>query len=237
MLLTLVGAVSAFSQGTVAFQNNNAGTVPAINAPIWYAQQAGTPWDIGTSLATGAPGDVTMPTATSGGQIGRVDSRAGLLVRTANGFDYSGQFARAGLYGGPAGTASDTWTLLVPAVGFVTGVRGYVNVGTSSSRTMQGVPAGGSATVQIRAWDAGVAGIDSFESARALVSADHGVYLGQSTPMTINLGGTGVPPGPATDLVGLQQFAMVYSVVPEPSIIGLGILGAVAGLMVFRRRS
>lgn len=217
-LLTIVSVLPAFSQGTVNFQNRNTATTPAINAPISY--------DINV-VSGPIANPYTVVTKANGAGTGVM----------AGGFDYGGVNAQAGLYGAPAGASVDQMVLLVPSVGFRTGAAaGYVNVGSTAARAIASVVPGADAVVQIRAWDAGVAGIASYEAAKALVAANHGVFLGASTPMTVTTGGAGSPPGPAADLIGLAAFNMTFTV-PEPSIIGLGILGGLAGLMVFRRRN
>lgn len=204
VLLSLVATVTAFSQGTVNFQNRNTTVTPNIVAPITYA--AGGP------------------------------ATAGAINGATPGSQWSGVNARAGLYGGPEGTGDADLVLLTPAVGFRTGAAsGYVNVGSAAARTFPAtgpaaVAPGARAVVVIRAWDVGQV-VDTYEAARAI-----GVgYFGSSVPLTITTGGAGAPPGPPADLIGLAPFSINY--VPEPSIIGLGILGAIAGLMVFRRRS
>lgn len=212
-LVALVAAVSAYSQGTVNF--NNRVVTAGIQAPISYADgNAAGPMAVGSLVSS-------------------------LVTGTAGAYTYGGDAAQAALYGGAPGTPENNLVLLTPAVGFKNGsLAGYVNVGTAGTRTIDTIAPGNAAIVQIRAWDPGVTGVASYEAAAALVSATHGVYLGKSGILSISaLGGT--PPGAPTitppNLTGLQSFSIVYTV-PEPSIIGLGILGAVAGLMVFRRR-
>jgi len=78
-----------------------------------------------------------------------------------------------------------------------------------------GIDVGGSATVVMRAWNG--------------ATYEGSLIYGESAPVTVTLGGgTGVP----ADLVGLQGF--VLTVVPEPSTIALGVLGAAA--LLLRRR-
>jgi len=140
--------------------------------------------------------------------------------------------AQAALYGGADGTPEDQLVLLVPAVGFRSGAAaGYVNVGSAGSRAITGVAPGAFAMVQIRAWDAnGVAGVTDYASAVAHQS--QGAYAGKSNLLRLVTGGAGVPPGPATDLVGLQAFAIN---VPEPGSIALGFLG-LGALFALRRK-
>jgi len=121
--------------------------------------------------------------------------------------------AMAGLYlvtGGVVGSA--------PIAGSVTPFQsppslftGYV---TPVTVTIPGVAEGANATLLFRAWVG-----DSFEGA---------TIKGEMTaPFTVATGG-GV--NPAADLVGIQGFTMV----PEPSTIALGVLGAAA--LLLRRR-
>lgn len=157
----------------------------------------------------------------------RVNGAGSLVVGS---LDWGGKSARAALYGGPAGTAEGALTILVPAVPFRTtaATAGYIDHGTgTSTRTIQGVDIGQPGIFQVRAWDAGVV-VDSYEAALGRTE----YYAGKSGLINIaSLGGGSVAPSP---LVGLTAFTMGY--VPEPSIIGLGLLGAVAGMVVFRRR-
>jgi hypothetical protein len=67
-----------------------------------------------------------------------------------------------------------------------------------------------------------------------LQSWDESIFRGESAPLTIAaLGGINPETGaivPTPDLAGLQSFTLV----PEPSTIALGVLGAIA--FFFRRR-
>ncbi|HEX7859688.1 MAG TPA: MYXO-CTERM sorting domain-containing protein [Verrucomicrobiae bacterium] len=114
-------------------------------------------------------------------------------------------------------------TALTPATTFNTAggaASRYVLIPTSNV-IVPGVPAGGSATVLMRAWMG-----DSYETA---------TIRGQTAPLTVNNLG-GIPPGggaplqPAV-LAGLQGF----EVFPEPSTLAFGLLGA-AALLLRRRR-
>lgn len=205
----MVAAASAYSQGLINF-NNKVSSI-SLDAPITYA--AGGP-------------------ATAG----KIDGGATLTV---DGYNWGGAAAMAALYGGPAGTPEQSLTLLVPAVAFRAGTAaGYVSTTLGSSRTVEGVLAGAPAVFQVRAWDVGVVGGASSYEAAVAINKDavnpRGVYYGASGLVNVaQLGGGSIQ---TPNLVGLTAFAMDFHPVPEPSIIGLGILGAVAGLMVFRRR-
>jgi hypothetical protein len=217
VLLTLVAAVSAYSQGTIVFNNRVLTATPPIQVPISYANGAG-----------GLAGPVT----------------AGVLpdnTVNVNASGFGGINAKAALYGGAVGTAEADLVLLlngagtIGAVGFRSGtLAGFVNVGTDSTRVLKAANGGaplGQGVFQVRAWDVGIAGVNTWADAMG-----HSVgYFGTSTLLTIGPLGGGSPPATPPNLVGLASFSMAF--VPEPSVIGLGILGAIAGLMVFRRRS
>ncbi len=82
--------------------------------------------------------------------------------------------------------------------------------------------AGGTMVVaEMRAWEA--AGGNSYDAAIAA-----GKLFGKSDPINVTVA---VAPNPPADLVGLRGFALV----PEPSTMALGLLGAAA--LLLRRRS
>jgi hypothetical protein len=90
--------------------------------------------------------------------------------------------------------------------------------------TVPGIAAGESATLIIRAWDTAAG---SFEAS---------LLQGESEALTITgLGGVNPTTGaivPTPDLAGLQSFTL--TLIPEPSTMALGILGAAA--LLYRRR-
>ncbi|HEX7859689.1 MAG TPA: PEP-CTERM sorting domain-containing protein [Verrucomicrobiae bacterium] len=118
--------------------------------------------------------------------------------------------------------AGGALTALTPATTFNTAggaASRYVLIPTSNV-TVPNVPAGGSANVILRAW----------------IGADYdsATIRNQSAQLTVNnLGGTpaggGAPLQPAV-LAGLQGFELV----PEPSTLAFGLLGAAA--LLYRRR-
>jgi len=83
------------------------------------------------------------------------------------------------------------------------------------------VAPGTDATFVVRAW---LTSAGSFDAAKAA-----GNGYGQSDPFVVNVGGGTLPPA---NLTTLKTFSVV--VVPEPSIIALGVLGASA--LLLRRR-
>jgi hypothetical protein len=114
----------------------------------------------------------------------------------------------AQLFGGPAG---GTLEALTPKTTFRTGAgAGFV---TPVDVTLAKVAPGASASLQMKAF------------------TTDGLGSGSSKVFNVTLGGGLNPPA---NLVGLEAFSATY-VVPEPSTIALGILGA-AGLLALRRR-
>jgi hypothetical protein len=81
------------------------------------------------------------------------------------------------------------------------------------------VAPGSDATFVVRAWQTSLGSFD----------AANGKASGQSDPFTVTVGGGTLPP---SNLTTLKAFTV--SIVPEPSIIALGVLGASA--LLLRRR-
>src|SRR5690606_27246351 len=100
---------------------------------------------------------------------------------------------------------------------------GHIVAGTV---TVPDVAAGSVAKVRLVAWHSGLG--DSWEEA---VAASLG-GIGQSDIIEVTLGG-GIPPLPPANLTGLEGFT-IETLVPEPTIAALGLLGA--GLLLFRRK-
>jgi hypothetical protein len=134
-----------------------------------------------------------------------------------------GAFAQLYLVTGTAG--SETFTALTPSTPFRTGAAAAFFTEVNPF-TVPGVQPGASARFQVRAWQ-GAASYDA-----ALTTP--GAYWGTSQIFTEDaLGGTppggGLPvPNPTPD--GMNAFTLV----PEPSTVALGVLGAAA--LLFRRR-
>jgi hypothetical protein len=114
-----------------------------------------------------------------------------------------------------------TITALTPATTFRVDspAASFFVVDPGSPVTVPGIASGGSAPLRLRAWDS------TFASYDAAVAGSG--QFGQSDIANVALGGGLLPP---TNLVGLQGFVMV----PEPSTIALGVLGAAA--LLLRRR-
>jgi hypothetical protein len=166
------------------------------------------------SVATYAQGTVNFSTR----QIPDVDVKIPLSTGGfAEGADYTAQ-----LYGGPAGSPESALVPLTPTTALRTGAAaGYVV--PAGSVAVPGVAEGSRAALQLRVWASGGpnAGGGTFDT--SLASGKSNIF--DSPP----LGGTLTTP---PNLIGLTAFTV--NVVPEPTTIALGILGAFA--LLLRRR-
>lgn len=123
-------------------------------------------------------------------------------------------------YGASAGSLVPITDAASP---FRTGTgAGYWNAGTDSTRVLPGISPGSTVFLQVRVWNTSIAA--TYDAVRLT-----GSNYGDSNTFPAVAGGGSPPTAPAA-LGGLQQFALV----PEPSTIALGILGAAA--LLFRRR-
>lgn len=99
---------------------------------------------------------------------------------------------------------------------------GYWSTSPDSTRTVTGAP-GATVTLTVRAWD-------STKGSTYAAALAAGGKTGVSSPFDIALGGVGAPPSLPTDMTNFKGFTLV----PEPSTIALGALGAAA--LLLRRR-
>jgi len=219
LLLTLVAivcAVTAFGQGSIAFNN---GVLNAVVAPIFGPDQA-DPLRIqtgNTAVTTGgAPAGFPAGTAVYGGA-------------PLSGF--SAYYAQ--LYGAAgAGRPADTLQPLMTGAGTnavlgfrtTSGQLGLVKTITPAV-VCPGSVAGDVWTIQMRVWENKGGNLLTWDAAMAL--NDPTLLRGESALLNISLG---VQP---VNLLGLQSFNIHQ--VPEPSVIALGVLG-VGALLLFRRR-
>jgi hypothetical protein len=101
-----------------------------------------------------------------------------------------------------------------------TGVGYWVGV---PALTIPGIAGGSVATIVVKAWEAKYATYDA--------AVAGGSKVGASDPFEVTLGGAGVPPTLPSALAGFKSFAII----PEPSTMALGLLGA--AVLLFRRRN
>ena len=140
-------------------------------------------------------------------------------------------------YAPDKGTAPTAESMI--ALGATTGISPIAGLITGGTRTTPdlangGTAGGGTAYFQIRIWETAY-GTSFAEAVRTTLNG-RGAIAGTSTIFKVATGDPGaVPPGTPgalTQAGGLQAFNV--NVVPEPSIIGLGLLGA--GSLLFLRR-
>jgi hypothetical protein len=116
--------------------------------------------------------------------------------------------------------------------GFFSGAPGIFNVGTRTAPT----PApGGVGWFQVRAWETAY-GSTWEQAVNAPAIGGRLALAGTSNVIKVTLGNpTTTPPGTAGSLTGSGLLSFYVVPVPEPSVIGLGLLG-VGALMLLRRR-
>jgi hypothetical protein len=138
-----------------------------------------------------------------------------------------------GLYYAPDGTTDESmFIMLAPQA--PTFVNGVILGGT---RTFSITPAGGFGMFQVRGWTTAYG--NDYESGLASgPQADGANKIGKSNIVRVDTGDPTLPipdsPGSLT-VSGLDPFAVV-ALVPEPSTIAMGILGAGAFLLLRRRK-
>jgi hypothetical protein len=133
---------------------------------------------------------------------------------------------RAELLGGADAGSLTVLGSALPFFSTASGGAGFLNTASGALRTVAGVAAGQVATFQVRAWRL------SDGATYAAAAAAPGGHYGTSTVFTQSLGGSpaGAPPITPPKLTNLQSFTLV----PEPSVIALAVLGA--GALFFRRK-
>jgi hypothetical protein len=142
-------------------------------------------------------------------------------------------FKPDGTTGAGAGTAANAQLFLFSG--------GAVGAALSPATTFRATPAGAAQNYVIPpATPVTVPGVAARQQVQVVLRAwegasyDAATVRGQSAPITVTLGGpvAGQPDDFPANLVGLQGFSM--QVIPEPSVMALGLLGAAA--LLYRRR-
>ena len=147
----------------------------------------------------------------------------------------------AALYAGPQGTAWNSLTAIATSP-FATGANaGYFFAGSTA---IPGVAAGSIATVQIRVWTGAFATWDAAYAAYLAgnPAAKVGVSgvaawtggVGNLPTSTLDTPALGGGANPTPNMLNLKPFQLYQNVVPEPSTIALGVVGAAA--LLLRRR-
>jgi len=122
-----------------------------------------------------------------------------------------------------AGPSAGSLVAIGATLPFRTGAgAGFLDTSSGSARTVPTVAPGGTAFVQVKAWDSTFATYDAALAA--------GGKYGASSVFQVVTGGSGTPPSLPSNLVGLTSFNLV----PEPATYALLALGA--GALLIRRR-
>lgn len=118
------------------------------------------------------------------------------------------------------------------AVGTSATAPGRYNGGNA---TTGGATAPGStAFFKLRAWELAFGA--TFAEASQNIMGGRGAYLGESVSFMAATGGAGSPPSSPVSLSAIVPGFSISAVVPEPSAIALGVLGAGMLLMLVRRK-
>jgi hypothetical protein len=136
----------------------------------------------------------------------------------------SGTNIAAQLYYGAPGAPVDSLIAVTTAPArFRSPTSASIGTWSGGTRTLTGFNPGDTVTLQVRVWDTTFG--NTYETRT-------GGYFGQSAPFTYL-----IPPGPqpipATDYY-MRNFQSWY-IIPEPSVIGLGLVG-IGALFLLRRR-
>src|SRR5262245_25451142 len=209
-LLSVGIVASAFSQGTVIF--NNVNSAAGLRAPIYGPDPSNPNLSLQGNTSTGLPAGT--------------QTYAGALL---TGTGYSAQLWAASGAGQPESSL----------VGAANGIAGFRAAGATAgfiqapatAYALAGVAAdAAAATLQLRVWDNKGGTVNTWADA---VAAGNG--FGKSTLFNVSAIGGALNPPPL--LNGLTSFNITGSgtIVPEPSTFALAGLGA-AALLIFRRR-
>jgi hypothetical protein len=134
---------------------------------------------------------------------------------------------QARLLYGDAASSLQPATYVSPAR-FRNVTTGAATAGTwqGGNRTLAGFTPGQTVTLQVQVWDGGTSG-RTYDEARA-----QGGLYGFSAPFTYTI----AAPGSAPSAYYMQELR-AFSLVPEPSVIGLGLIGVGALFMLRRRKA
>jgi len=257
---SLLGAIGAYAQGTVYYQDGQSDVTIHIFAP--QAANSAVQLTGDQAGSTGVTADAYYNNGTDGNYAGTATSNTGntstasvggsaVYTGGAIGNTAAGNATAAGAYNYNNGSDYTVELYAAPGlnapVSALQPVTQYLTtIATSSTKGGQfktvnvtgdtGIPntSSGSATIALVAW---YNGAGTYTSYSAALSA--GVPTGMS-PLDNDsiLGNIGGPPASLTaDMQGLESFSLVVpgvTPIPEPSTVALGVIGA--STLLFRRR-
>ncbi len=214
-LITLVTAYGVFGQGAINYNNFISGT---LKAPVFGVDPANP-----TAMKQGN---------TSAGIPAGTQTYGGALIGGTPG---TGPQFTAQLFMGAPGATDDQLTPVAAAV------QTFRTTSSGAGLFLAGITVGNLDTTanqraQLRVWDnsTGVTSWSQLYPSGGLNGADAQFgNVARGWSLSFNVSPTAAPTAPAF-LTGLQSFQL-FTVVPEPSVIALGVLG-VGALVLFRRR-
>jgi hypothetical protein len=159
----------------------------------------------------------------------RMDSATGAAVAPGSRFMVELMYA-------PDQTPLAAFDAVATAVGSPVSFNGPPGVFNGSNRTVDTItPAGGFGLFQVRVWETATPGATDYRS--AVLTGNSAFRAGASGILRVDTGDpTTTPPGTAALLTANGLTGFFVSPIPEPSVIGLGLLGAGALLMLRRRK-
>jgi hypothetical protein len=227
----LAGAAGAFAQGQINWSDGQRSFLLSILSPNpagpTVEQTGNTSFDIPAGGATYGGGWIGGTATSPGGGVGPTPS-SGVLGFN---FQQNANF-EVGLYvaTSKAALTTDVLTGTPVATGTILGDGNAGLYAPASSIFTDGTLAGGTAVwVAIAAWDTIDGGASINSLALAAGGGDPYGYVESTSSVTLGLPGS--PAGLAN--IGLTSFSLV---VPEPSTVALGVMGASAFLMRLRRK-
>ncbi len=205
-------AVVAFAQGNINFATRIPGPDP-LSVPVYMPQRDDIAQELHGQGTNGIPPGTTAYTG-------------GVIPAT------SGARFTAQLFGGPLGASDASLAPLTPTATFWTRTALAGFVVSPGAVVVPTVPIGSSARIQLRVWDNQGGQITSWADAVNFQAANSDYLLGDS--LSFDSLPLNAPLQVVTDLYGLTSFNL-HALVPEPSVIALGVL-VVGALLLFRRR-
>jgi len=159
------------------------------------------------------------------------------LVTSSSGANLTGtSFVAQVVYGANGSTPATVLGDNMPFRVATTTSPGTWNPGTAGIRTLTGFDTGAVVAMQVRVWDSAV--FSSWDAASAALTAGSNATAteaGASAVFTYTVGSASDPSSQAiVNFRGFQLTAIPQTVVPEPTTIALGALGAAA--LLWRRR-
>jgi hypothetical protein len=233
MISALAGAVGAFAQGTINWNDGQSSGTISIMSP-----NPGTPAveEVGQTSYDSPVGNANYSGGWIGGTATSPGGGVGATPGTVNGVNYQagGSFS-VGLYLDTSLSALTadilTGTPVATSAIQTGGAAGLWSTSGSLQATDNSVAPGTHVFVGIAAWYAG-SGAGSYAAG---IGVDPEGYVESTSEVSLGGGGPPALPTPGLSNLGLTSFSLATTT-PEPSTIALGVMGASAFLMRLRRK-